>query len=173
MRCRILLLAGMMMGVGFAMPQTTLAQDDEGPGSRLMTVTTWDVPYGDRSAFFQFFRNRILPSSQLNPNVINTRLLLHQWGSNADQIILVNEYADIEALAAGCGQPCDDYFEGNPPPEEGEEGYEEYQAGQEAFNKYYSHHTDEIYNVPMIAAKVEGELMGPVGIPDQDEGDDE
>lgn len=171
MKSRIFMLAGMMMWVGVAMPQTTIAQEDEGPGTRVITVTTWDVPYGERGAFWQFFRNRILPNSQLNPNVINSRLMLHQWGSNADQMILINEYADMEAVAAGCGQPCADYFEDNPPPQEGEEGYETYQAGQAAFNKYYSHHTDEIYTAPMIAAKVEGELMGPVGVPEDDEDD--
>lgn len=172
MKCRLVLLAGMMMCVGLTMPQTTFAQDDEGPGTRLVTVTTWDIPFGERGPFFQFFRSRILPNSQLNPNIINTRLMLHQWGSNAAQMILVNEYADMEALAAGCGQPCSDYFEANPAPQEGDEGYEEFQEGLEAFQKYYSHHRDEIYTAPMIAAKVEGEVMGPVGIPD-DESDDE
>lgn len=174
MKAKILLLAGMMMCVGVAMPQTTLAQDDEdeGPGTRVITVTTWNVPFGERGPFFQFFGDRILPSSQLNPNVINTRLMGHQWGSNASQIVLVNEYADMAAVAADCGQPCSDYFEANPAPEEGDEGYEEYQEGLEAFQKYYSHHSDEIFTTWMIAAKVEGELMGPVGIPDdEDEGD--
>lgn len=164
MKSRILLLAGMMMWVGAALPQTVVAQDDEGPGSRIVTVTTWDVPYGeDRGVFMDWFREWFLPGAQINPNVLNLRVMFHQWGSNGDQIVMVSEYDSMETLAAGCGQPCADYNEENPAPEEGEEGYEEFQRGLELFQKYYSHHKDEIYGVPMGMAKVEGEVMGPIG----------
>ena len=161
MKSKILLVAGLGMLVGFAVPQQAVAQD--GPGNRLVTVTTWDVPFGQRGAFNSFFRDRFLVNTQLNPNVLNLRVMFHQWGSNADQIVMVAEYADLEGLAAGCGQPCTDWNEANPAPEEGEEGYEEFDEGLQAFLKYYSHHSDEIYGSPMGMAKVEGEVMGRVG----------
>lgn len=173
MRSRFLLALGMLVVAGFGMPHSAIAQDDEGPGTRVMTVTTWDVPYGeDRSAFMNWFREWFLPGAQTNPNVLNLRVAFHQWGSNADQIVMVSEYESMETLAAGCGQPCADYQEANPAPEEGEEGYEEFQKGLELFQKYYSLHKDEIFTSPMVMAKVEGETMGPIGGQEDDEGED-
>ena len=173
MRFQLLLLAGMGMLVGFAMPQDAIAQEDEDPPTRIVTVTTWDVPFGERGVFFDWFSERFLPSAQLNPNVLNLRVMTHRWGSNASQVVMVSEYESMETMTAGCGQPCEDYFDAHPAPEEGEEGYEEYQEGLEAFQKYYSHHKDEIFTAFMPVAKVEGELMGPIGGPDdEDEGDD-
>lgn len=174
MKAKILVLAGMMMCVGFTMPQGALAQDDEGPGTRVMTMTTWDVPYGeDRGVFFDWFQKWFLPNAQLNPNVLNLRVAGHQWGSNGDQIVMVSEYESMETLAAGCGEPCTDWNEANAAPEEGEEGYEEYQKGLELFQKYYSHHKDEIFTSWMVTAKVEGEVMGTIGgADDEEEGED-
>ncbi|MFQ5530828.1 MAG: hypothetical protein ACE5FP_10850, partial [Gemmatimonadota bacterium] len=109
--------------------------------------------------------------TQLNPHVLTSRVLFHAWGSNADQIIMVAEYASLADVDAECGQPCDDYFEANPAPEEGDEGYEAFVEGRDAFLKYYSHHSDEIYAAPMGLATTEGEVLGRVG-PAEDEGDD-
>lgn len=157
-----------------AVPATLEAQEDEGPGNRVTTVTTFRVPFNDRPTVFPFLLERFLPQTQLNPNVINFRVMLHNWGANASDIVIAAEYADFTDIEADCGQPCDDYYDANPAPEEGEEGYEEFQKAQELFNKYYAHHRDEIYTSPMGLAKVEGELMGTVGGPDEeDEGDGE
>ncbi|MDX1661926.1 MAG: hypothetical protein R3326_09060 [Gemmatimonadota bacterium] len=145
------------------------AQEDEGPGNRYVTVTTFDVPFNDRGPVFDFIQKRFWPAWQLNPNIINARFMLHNWGANASQVVLVAEYPSWDAIEAGCGAPCDEYYEANPAPEEGEEGYEEFSEAQRLFNKYYAHHADEIYTTPMAPAKVEGELMGPVGGDDDEE----
>lgn len=173
MKSRFLLALGMLVVAGFGMPHSAVAQDDEGPGTRVMTVTTWDVPYGeDRGTFMQWFRNWFLPQAQMNPNVLNLRVAFHAWGSNGDQLVMVTEYASMETLAAGCGEPCSDWNEANPAPEEGDDGYDEFQAGLQLFQKYYSHHSDEIFTSPMAMAKVEGEVMGRIGPPADEDGDD-
>lgn len=157
------LLAGLlaMLFLGITAVDIAHAQD-EGPGSRYVAVTTFDVPFNDRAKVFQHIMTRILPATKLNPNVVNSRVLLHNWGSNASQVVLVSEYADWAAIEADCGKPCDDFYEANPAPEEGDEGYTEYRERVELFNKYYAHHSDEVYTSPLAAAKVEGKLMGPV-----------
>lgn len=137
-------------------------QEDEGPGMRYVTVTSFEVPFNDRPQVFQHILTRVLPATKLNPNVVNSRVLLHNWGSNASQVVMVAEYESWDAIEAECGQPCDDFYESNPVPEEGEEGYEAYRERLELFNEYYAKHRDEIYTSPMGGAKVEGELMGPV-----------
>lgn len=169
MKTKILMMAGLAMLVGWSIPQHAVAQD--GPGSRIVTVTTFDVPYQHRSTFLPFFRDRFLVNTQLNENVLNSRVMFHAWGSNGDQILVYTEYADMEGLAAGCGQPCADWNEANPGPEEGDEGYEEWMEGIESFQRFYSRHSDEIYSAPMGMAKLEGEVLGRIGPASDDEDD--
>ena len=177
MKSRILLVVGMGMLVGLSMPQIALAQDDddddEGPGARTVAVTSFELPpIGSRGPLFQHLRSRVLPGWLLNPNVITVRVLVHNWGSNASDMVLVREFDSWEDMGASCGQPCADYYQANPVPQEGEEGREAFEEGRDLYNKYFSNHRDEIYTAPMIVAKSEGEIMGPVGIPD-DDGDDD
>ena len=174
MKSRILLVAGVGMLVGWSMPQVAVAQDgdDEGPGNRIVTVTSFSLPFQHRSTVIPWMVKYVLPGTQLNPAVITSRLLFHNWGSDAADVVLVAEYADWADIDADCGQPCDDYDAANPEPEEGEEGYEAYEEAQALFSKYFSRHRDEIYAAPMGMAKVEGEMMGPVGGPEDDEDDD-
>lgn len=158
--------------LGLAGTNVALAQDDEGPGQRYVAVTTFDVPFTDRDVVMPFVRKYFHAGNQLNPNVINSRIMLHNWGANASQIVMVSEFGSWEAIEADCGAPCEEYYgEGGPghAPEEGEAGYEEYNEAAELFSKYYAKHSDEIYVVPMVMAKVEGENMGPIGLPDDDE----
>ena len=153
-----------------AVPAMVMAQEEETeeePGTRILTVTSFAVPYTDQGEIYEFMRKYFLPGGQLNPNVISYRVMRHYYGSNGSEIVIMAEYEDLAGIEAPCGQPCDDYFEENAPPEEGEEGYEEFQATVEKWQKYYSKHTDQIYTVPMEATKIEGEMHGPVGIPEE------
>lgn len=150
-----------------AVPGNAPAQEQEGPGSRVMTVTTFDVPIQHRSTVMPFIVQRVAPATQLNPRVLNFRIMMHNWGGNAAEVIMISEYADIADIEADCGQPCEEYFEANPDPVEGDEGYEEFQKARQLFQEYYSAHRDEIYSTPMMVAKVEGKMMGRVGGPEQ------
>jgi len=149
-----------------------IAQDGgDGPGQRIVTVTTFDVPLGKRGDFMQFYRKQIQPGSLLNPLVLNHRVLFHRWGADGANMAIVNEYATFADIEADC-TPCDEWAEAHPVPEEGTPEREEFDEMAELFTKYYSHHHDEIYTTPMVLAKVEGEVMGPVGGP-ADDGDDD
>lgn len=150
-------------------PTSAFAQDDEGPENRVMTVTKLHVPFAARSTLVPWMQKYFFPAWQLNPNIINFRLMWHFWGKNAADMVLVAEYANWEAINADCGQPCDDWDEANPTPEEGEAGYEEYAKGLEMFQKYYGHHGDEIYTVIMDGSRVEGAIVGTVGPSDDDD----
>lgn len=151
-------------------PGVSAQEEPEGPGSRILTVTTFDVPFQDRGTVIPFMRKYVIPYTQLNPAVKNFRVAFHNWGANADQVLIISEYEDIADIEADCGQPCDDYESQNESPEEGDAGYEEFQEAQRLWSKYYSDHQDEIYVMPMGVAKVEGEMMGEVGLPEPDEG---
>ena len=143
MKNRILLVAGVGMMVGWSMPQVAMAQDDdEGPGTRIVTVTSFKLPFQHRGTGIPWMVKNVLPGQQLNPAAITTRLLFHNWGSDASDVIQVSEYASWADVDADCGQPCDDYNEANPEPEEGDEGYEAFQEAQARFSNYYSHHRD-------------------------------
>ncbi|MFQ5890552.1 MAG: hypothetical protein ACE5JR_10940 [Gemmatimonadota bacterium] len=165
------LVAAVGLGMaGMAGPQAAYAQDeDEGPGTRIVSVTSFDVPFGERGTVFPWMVEYFLPNFQLNPKVLNFRVLFHNWGSNAAAVALVAEYAEFADIAAECGEPCEEYREAHPVPEEGTPEREEYDEGQAAFNKRYAYHRDEIYVAPMITAKVESEIVGRVGPPEEEE----
>lgn len=171
---RALLAVSLCVCLGLTAPAALVAQEqeEEGPGTRVVAVTSFQVPFADRETLLPWMAEYFLPGIQLNPHVVGFRMLFHNWGSDASRIVLVQEFEDISLIEADCGQPCEDYFEAHPEPEKGEEGYEEFQKGQELFTKYYSHHSDEIYASPMVFAKVEGEMVGTVGGPPEQEEED-
>lgn len=161
MRKTVLIALSAVLSIG--VPAVDQAAAQEGPGSRYVTATSFSVPFPDRGVVFPFMEEYFLPNVQLNPNVRSFRVMWHNWGSDATQVILVAEYDSWDAIQAECGQPCRDYYAQHEPPEEGEEGWEEYDEAQRTFAKYYAHHRDEIYFTPMGQAVVEGEMMGTVG----------
>lgn len=163
----------LVMVVGLMGTPAAFAQDDDGPANRIMTVTTFKVPFGERSTLFPWMEQYFHPFGQLNPNVINYRWMVHNWGSNASAVVIAAEYADFEDIQADCGQPCDDWQEANQPPDEGTPEREEYDKAQALFNKYYAHHSDEIYVSLMEEAKTEGRVVGTVGRGEDDDDDDD
>lgn len=142
-----------------------VAQDD-GPPTRIVAVTSFEVPFGpERGDVISFLQEYFLPGYQLNPHVKNFRMLTHNWGANAADVLLVAEYDSFADIEAECGQPCDDYFAQHEAPEEGEAGYDEFQRKVQAFNRAYTNHRDEIYSTNMNRAVVEGQMQGRVGPP--------
>jgi len=167
-----IILAGVLM-LAAGPSQGLFAQDDEGPGTRITTVTSFNVPFGDRGTVIPFMVDRVLPATQLNPKAITVRLLFHNWGSDASQVAIVAEYASLADVDSECGQPCKDYFDANPIPEEGTPEREAFDKAGALFSKYYSRHSDEIYVAPMGFAKVEGKMVRGAGMPEAPEGDGE
>ncbi len=129
-------LALVLMSLGAtSLPLPAAAQ--EGPGTRVMTVTSFDVPYGaERGQVMRFLRERWLPEYQLNPKVVNLRVAQHNWGANADQIVVMAECAEFADIEAPCGAPCDENYDAHPLPEAGtpeREEYNEYGGGLEPY----------------------------------------
>lgn len=153
------------------LPAAVRAQDD-GPPNRVVTVTKFQVPFGDRGEFFDWMEEYIHPFAQLNPHVLNYRVLVHNWGSNGADVLLVAEYADFGDIEAECGQPCDDWDEAHQPPAEGSPERAHFDAMQDKFNEVFGTHSDEIYTSLSEQAVVEGEPVGNVGPDPEDEDDD-
>ena len=159
---RLLLLALCAIGVTLAGADSARAQETP-PVTRYVAVTSFQVPFADRADFISWLEEYFLPSYQLNPKVLNFRLLNHNWGSNGADMALVAEYATWDDVNADCGAPCEAYDAQHEAPEEGDDGYAEYQKKLAIFNKYYAEHRDEIYATPMRRAVVEGQLQGTAG----------
>lgn len=163
------LAAAAAVAFALSLPAPAAAQEQEGPEPRIVTVTSFEVPFTDRPQVFPWMLEYFLPGMQLNPNVLSFRVLLHNWGSNASQVHFVSEYASFADIESECGQPCDDYYEQHPEPEEDSAEWEEFAEARDLFNKYYAQHQDEIYTAPMMVAKTEGEMVGRVGPPPEDD----
>ncbi|MFQ5747271.1 MAG: hypothetical protein ACE5HF_08650 [Gemmatimonadota bacterium] len=136
-------------------PATALAQDEaEGPPpTSIVTVTSFHVPLGpERGKVLQFIEKVVAPQARNNPNVLAFYVLQHNWGSDSRDVKLVSVYADMAAVDAPCGEPCQTWADENLP-EEGEEGYEEFDELADNYLKYFGKHSDEIYISRMDLAK--------------------
>lgn len=140
------------------------AAESESP-ARLVAVTTFEVPYTDRTQVWEFMRDYYLPAMQLNPKVLNLRVLTHLYGSGGAEVVVMREVAEWADITAPCGAPCEEYQKKHPMPEEGSPGWAEFADARDLFQKYYSNHRDEIYSVITPATKIEGRIVGTVGPP--------
>lgn len=161
---RKIALAVGVCALAFFIASEPLRAQDQDPPVRYVTATSFNVPFGpDRAEVMSFLEEYFLPGIQLNPAVRNFRLLTHNWGSNGMTVVMVAEYDNWADIEGDCGQPCDDYFAQHEAPEEGDDGYQEYQEKSTAFNAAYGSHSDEIYTTNMNRAVVEGQMQGTVG----------
>jgi hypothetical protein len=136
------------------MPESAVAQDDDGPEYRYITMSTFHVPMGpERQKVMTFIRNVMAPQAKVNPNVLSFRVALHDYGTDSRDIVLIREYASWEAIDADCGKPCDDYWDANPRPEDGTAEQQAWREAWQAFRDHYAQHSDEIYRVNMDLAK--------------------
>ena len=136
-------------------PLAAFAQEQEEPEPEIhyITATVFDVPSGEKGQkVWEYIESVIVPLNQLDPNVLHSSVLTHNWGSNSAEVVLVAEYADWAAIEASCGEPCRAWFEENQP-EEGTPEREEWDAMAQAFSRAYNGHRDEIYEKSMDWAK--------------------
>jgi hypothetical protein len=127
-------------------PLAAFGQEEEEPEPEIhyVTATVFDVPPGEEGQKVMGWIDAVMvPITKVNPNVLHSSVLQHNWGSNSAEIVLAAEYADWAAIEADC-EPCDAWFEENQP-EEGTPEREEWDAMAEAFFKAYNGHRDEIY----------------------------
>ena len=133
-------------------PLASFAQEEEEPETRIMTITTLTVPFGEEfGEFMDFVDTYIVPQAQADPYVLSYRIATHYWGQTRPNIWLISEYAslgDIEASEDwGDAWFEEHYLEGTPEREAAEEAF----SG--VFLPLFFPHTDQILNVDMSRAK--------------------
>ncbi len=128
-----------------------LAQEDE-PETRVITVTTFHVPFGEAfGESLDFIDTYLVPPANENPHVLGFRYATHAWGNTAANVWLMTEYASLAAIDEA--QEWDDAWfeehfpEGTPEREEADRAFEE------DFAPYLSKHQDNILTVSMDRAK--------------------
>lgn len=137
-----------------AAPATLRAQDDAPPETRVITITSFNIPGGEEGQkVLSFFDDVVAPQARNNPNVLSYRVAQHYWGSNSSQMLIIAEYSDWNAVEADCGAPCDAWTEANVPAE-GTPEREEFDDMAGAYGRaFFAGHQDEIYLVNMNRAK--------------------
>ncbi len=128
-----------------------LAQEDE-PETRVITVTTFHVPFGEAfGEALDFIDTYFVPAANENPHVLGFRYATHAWGNTAANVWLMTEYASLahieEAEAWGNARFEEHFPEGTPEREEFDRAFEE------DFAPYLSKHKDNILTVSMDRAK--------------------
>jgi hypothetical protein len=143
--------AMMAAAAGCFLASPALAQDSP-PTIHVVTVSTFRVPLGpDRGKVLEYMRSWMVPPAKVNPKVLSYRVVQHWYGSNAGDMAIIVEYADLGDLNADCA-PCTAWFEEHFP----KEGTPEREAVDELANlffKYYGSHQDQIYSADMSLAK--------------------
>ena len=146
------LLAGVAMLL--VTPLASFAQEEEPPEPEIhyISATVFEVPFGEEGQKVMAWIDAVwVPRDKVNPNVLHSSVLQHNWGSNSAQIVLVAEYADWASIEADCDE-CVAWFEENQPAEDTPER-EEWDENAAAFFKAYLGHRDEIYTKNMNRAK--------------------
>lgn len=132
-----------------AMGQAAAPQN---PEVRILTISSFRVPLGeDRQRVLDYMKKWMVEPARLNPNILSYRIIQHFYGSNAGDVAIVAEYPNWAAIDADCA-PCASWFETNMP----KAGTPERKTVDEAlalFLKYYSSHSDQVYNANMAFAK--------------------
>ena len=128
----------------FTAPLVSNAQDSP-QSDRVITVQTFEVPRTEWSDFFDYVDKYVIPGMRGDPYVLSYRLARHYYGSNGQQIWVIEEYADLAAV-----QQSQEWNE-NRVAEQYPEGSSKATARDEAEQKYwlpyFQKHKDEILMV--------------------------
>jgi len=136
-----------LLGLAAVLLATPLVSNAQAPtqSNRVITVQTFEVPRTEWDSFFDYVDEYVMPDVKANPHVLSYRLARHYFGSNAQQIWVIEEYADLAAV-----QQSQEWIE-NRVAEQYPEGSSEAAARDEATQKYwqpyFQKHKDEILMV--------------------------
>jgi hypothetical protein len=150
MRRFALTLAGLSMLVLAAPVQAQEAQ--EAPETRVLTMTAFHVPFGQKMAgFMEFADEYMVPPAAEDPYILMFRVATHYWGTTDVTVWLMTEYASLTDMELSNDWQSEWYEQQYP------EGTPEREAADEAFQKeyisYFAVHEDHILNVNMNRAK--------------------
>ena len=133
-----------LLGLGAVLLTTPLVLNaqEEAESTRVITVQTFEVPRTEWDDFFDYVDEYVMPDMKANPHVLSYRLARHYYGSNGQQIWVIEEYADLAAV-----QQSQEWNE-NRVAEQYPEGSSKATARDEAEQKYwlpyFQKHKDEI-----------------------------
>jgi hypothetical protein len=120
---------------------------------RYVTMTKFAMPSDtlQRRLVMMAIDSAMVPQARMNPNVLSYRVLMHNWGANSNEVIIMAEYPSWAAIEAEC-VPCDEWMESRMPAE-GTPERAQWNAIGAAFQAAYAGHSDEIYAAQMQRAK--------------------
>ena len=136
-----------------ALPSQAFAQEameEEAPETRVITVTTFHVPFNDMEEFTEIVEKYVMPQTMADPHTLSFRFATHSWGNAKMSGWMISEYADMAAIEAstewGSEWVDENYPEGTPEREEWDEA-------TEVFLKYFDGHQDNILSYSADHAK--------------------
>ena len=136
-----------------ALPSHAFAQDameEEAPETRIMTVTSFYIPYNELSDFNELIDEWIMPQTMADPYVLAFRFATHAWGNSKMNAWITTEYADMAAIQAST-EWGNEWVDENYP--EGTPEREEWDAATDKFESAIDGHQDNILTVNMDRAK--------------------
>ena len=134
-----------------ALAGPAFAQEDQ-PETRIITVTTMEVPAGQAQAdFWAVVDKYITPSDKENPHILSERLASHYWGDDRQTVWFITEYESLGHIeqAEDWGN---EWFEKHYP----EESAERKTADEDFEKHFFSHfanHQDNILRVNLKRVK--------------------
>lgn len=133
------------------LPASAAAQAPE-PEIRYVTTTSFGVPAGpERQKVLMWIDSMMVPQAKMNPNVLSYRVIIHNWGHNSNDVLIVAEYPNWAAIEAVC-EACDKWAQS----QERKAGTPERAKWDDigsTFGKYFAGHVDEIYAADMRRSK--------------------
>lgn len=132
-----------------AAPVVSAVQQE--PETRILTVTTFKVPFGEFDEFFAIVDRYTIPQVKANPNVMTYRIATHAWGQTDKTVWILAEYKDLSAIDAS-DRWSEEWFEKNYPEGSAKRDSAD-KAFEETFLPYFQNHTDNILTVNMKRTK--------------------
>jgi len=134
-----------------ALTSPAAAQDEE-PQTHIVSVTTFQVPYGeDLQKFWEVVDKYIVPSDKENPNILSERLASHNWGDSKKTVWFITEYKDLAGIQAS------DKFNGEWFDKHYPEGSAARDSADAAFNehflRHFSDHSDNLLTANLKRVK--------------------
>lgn len=121
------------------------------PETRILTVTTFKVPFGDFEKFFETVDKYAIPQVKADPNVLTYRIATHAWGETDKTVWIIAEYKSLSAIDES-NQWGNEWFDKNYP-----EGTAKRDSADKAFEQnflpYFQNHSDNILTMNVTRTK--------------------
>jgi hypothetical protein len=130
---------------------TPVLAQDEAPGTRLITLTSFTVPPGQSlQDFWAVVDKYLFPSDKANPHILSERVASHYFGSGHN-VWIITEYEDLAAVQKA-EEWNSEQFEKEYP--EGSAARDSADAAfQKGFTPFFTPHEDQILRANLRRVK--------------------